>query len=489
MNNQEHAWQAKLSELVESYDLKGLIEFSQQVPTGVADEWRRDVMESGFMTFYSYLSYDQMCGKLGDWGLEMLDDLIEAAEDFQGAPLRELRAQVLSYRLDEVEATDVDQAKQFALRAIHELDFEIPANRDALVFRARLYHQLAQLDVCQALFYWQLAIEDLRAVGDFSVWILYHRWKQPIDGMPEAQQRVCAEFNSRINEELITQPDRLWTLLDEGIRMQEYQPSDELEKQLSAWLQTALGWCSADAHPQLLRNAGLLLHKQGEIQQRADYLAKAIECFEQFILKEPAHAMEVYYMASVWEDWASLREGQGDSGADYLAKAWNIYQKHEDIVRINFSPLHHYASFLARLHCNEQLTKRPSAGQVIALAVEAEAMGNGYYSGPGMIQVRMAIRNEEAETAIYHLCRLLLRHELCISSEIEKLRHSLTNSVAPAIVNFLDQALLFMEDVSQGYFYSPAFSIEDLNNLSPTETIAAWQQRMAEIRKRRRLEE
>jgi hypothetical protein len=489
MNDQEPAWQEKLSELVESHDLPGLIEFSKQVPAEDVEAWRKDVMESGFMTLYSYLSYDQMCGKLGDWGVDMMDEVIEEAEAFQGAPLRELRAQVLSYRLDEVEETDVDQAKQFALRAIDELDFEIPANHAALAFRARLYHQLAQLDAGQALFYWQRAIEDLKTTGDFNVWILYHRWQQPIAGMPEAQQQACTEFNSRINQELITQPDRLWKLLDEGVRMQEYQPSNELKKQLAVWLQAALSWRSANAQPSLLRNAGLLLHKQGQAHQRADYFAKAIECFEQFILKEPAHAMEVYYLASVWEDCAALREGQRDQGAAYLAEAWNAYQKHEDIVRINFSPLLHYAELLERLHCNDQLPERPSAGQVLALAVEAEAMGNGYYSGPGMIQARMAIRNEEAATAIYHLCRLLLRHELCIDSLIEKLRHSLTDEVAPTLVNFLDQTLLFMKDVAQGYCYNPSFSMEELNSLSPGETIAAWQQRMAEIRNRRRLEE
>lgn len=488
MNTTDATWEAELAALVEAYDLEGLIRFSQQVPEKDTDVWRKEVMESGFMALYSYFSYDQMCGKLGEGGLDLLDEVVEAAEVFHGLPLRKMRAEVLSYRLDEVKETDVDRANELALQAIDELSFEIPADHDALLFRANVYHQLAQLNAGDALRYWQLAVDDLKTGGRFNVWILYHSWPQGIDGMYAAQLQVCAEFNHRLNQELTVNPDRLWSVLDNGVRMQEYHPDPELKKQLSVWFQMALGWKMDSAAVMLLRSAGLLLHKQGKLQQRADYFAKAIECFELFIEKNPAHAMEVNYMANVWEDWAELSEMQGNSGNDYLVKAWEVYQQHEEVVQINFSPLLHYAEFLERLYFNDKITDRPTQEKIVALAVEAEVMGNGYYSGPGMILTRMAISNEDADAAIHHLCRLLLRHELCIDNLIKNLHQSLTDQVSKAVVTFLDQVLLFMEEVNEGYYYSPAFSMEELNKLNVMETANAWQQRMTDIRNRRRLE-
>lgn len=487
MNNNEHSWQETLSEIVNAYDLEKLIAFSKQVPETDVELWRTEVMESGFMTLYSYFSYDQMCGKLGDFGLDLLDDVVESAEEFYGSPLRKLRAEVLHYRIDETKATHVDQAKELALRAVDELSLEIHSDLSALTFRARTYQQLAELDANRAVHYWKRATEDLKAAGEFSVWILYHQWPESITGMREEQENVRAEFNQRMNQYLRQTPDRIWSLLDDAVRMQEYHPSPELKKQLTLWLEIALHWKNEEAAPMLLRTGGLLLHKQGKAQQRAEYFAKAIECFEQFITKDRAHAMEVYYMASVYTDWAALEESQGNSGTPYLAKAWEVYREHEEIVRINFSSLLHYAEFLEQLYFNDQLTERPSQEEILSLAVAAEEMGKGYYSGPGMIQARIAIRHDDAETALYHLCRLLLRHELCIDDLIKNLRGSLTDNASREVTDFLDATLTFMADVSEGYYYDPAFSMEELNTLSRLETMEAWHQRQMEIRNRERL--
>jgi hypothetical protein len=46
-----------------------------------------------------------------------------------------------------------------------------------------------------------------------------------------------------------------------------------------------------------------------------------------------------------------------------------------------------------------------------------------------------------------------------------------------------------MADVSEGYYYDPAFSMEELNTLSRLETMEAWHQRQMEIRNRERFEE
>jgi len=484
MNTTNPSLEPRLSALIEGYDLVGLIALSQEVPESDADVWHHEIMESGFMTLYSYLLYDQMCGKLGEGGLDLLADAVAATETFHGSPLREMRAEVLSHRFDEVKDTNAEQAKEFALQAIHELSQEIPVYHSALKFRARLYDQLAQFDAANALRYWQAAIEDLKAAGEFNLWILYHAWEQSIPGMPEAQQLARDEFHHRVNLAMATNTDMIWELLEEGIRMLEREPLPDLEKWVSVWLQSALAWPHIDAQPALLRKAGMILHKQGNARSRSDCFAKAIECFERFILKEPAHAMEVYYMANVWEDWALLNEKQGRSGTQYLAAARDVYRKHEDIVRLNFSSLLHYAEFLERLYFNDKIAERPAIKAILVLAVEAEELGKGYYSGPGMIQTRLAIDRGDAETAIYHLCRLLLLFELCIDRQIKNMHHSLASKAPAAVVVFLDEVLTFMDDVNEGYYYNPTLSLAALNGLNQTETVSAWQQRMKEIRNR-----
>ena len=484
MNTTTPSLESRLSALMEGYDLAGLIALSQEVPEGNADLWHHEIMESGFMTLYSYLLYDQMCGKLGEGGLDLLAEAVAATEAFHGSPLREMRAEVLSHRFDEVKDTHAEQAKEFALKAIHELSQEIPVRYSALKFRAQLYDQLAQLDATNALHYWLAAIEDLKAASEFSLWILYHAWEQSIPGMPEAQQLARDEFQHRVNLAMATNTDMIWELLEEGIRMLDRELLPDLEKWVSVWLQSALAWQHIDAQPALLRKAGMLLHKQGNARARSDCFAKAIECFEHFILKEPAHAMEVYYMAHVWEDWALLNEKQGRSGTKYLIAARNAYRKHEDVVRLNFSSLLHYAEFLERLYFHDKIAERPEINVILTLAVEAEELGKGYYSGPGMIQARLAIGSGDAETAVYHLCRLLLLFELCIDRQIKNLHQSLTSNVPAAVTVFLDEVLTFMDDVNEGYYYNPALSLAALNELSQTETMSAWQQRMTEIRNR-----
>jgi tetratricopeptide (TPR) repeat protein len=413
----------------------------------------------------------------------MMDEIIIAAETFKGSPLRVLRAEVLNYRMDEA-GGNTQEAIVFAQQAIDELSFEIPEDKRALSFRANGYHKLSQLNVNKALQYWQLAIDDLRTAGDFNVWILYQTPKHPVRGLNEAQQAVRAEFNARMAGELLLNPDRIWELLDQGIRMLDGNPNDELERQISRWLQTSLSWNTRDAQPTTLRNAGLLLHKQGNVYQRVDYFVKAIECFESFIDKDPRHAMEVYYEANVWEDWALLNEKQEKNGEEYLVRAWEVYREHEEDVEINFSPLLHYAEFLERLYFNDKISVRPTEAEVLKLAVAAEIMGDGFYSGPGLIQARLAIHRGDTETAIHHLCKLLLLHELCIDTLIKNLRESLTESPR-SVVDFLDQALIFMDDVRQGYYFHPLISNAALNEMSREAVFNAWQDRMKEIRNRR----
>ncbi len=477
----------QLSELVNAYDLQGIVSLSQQAPQGDAAAWREEVMEEGFMSLYSYLSYDQMCGKLGEGGLDFLDEVIEEAEKFYGLPLRRIRAEVLSFRLEEAKETDSAQAQVFAEQAIEELSKNLAFDTSALAFRAHLHYEIAQLNPAQALRHWQQAIDDLIGCNSFDLRILYPLWPKPIEGIEALQAQVQSQFRKRIDHALAIHPDRLWQLLDEAVRLTEYQKNPALEAQMADWLTLALAWQGHDAPPEVLRSAGLLLQKQGKIRKEAAYLAKAIECFELFITKARAHAMEVNYLANTWEDWAALCPPQSPEEVAYLQKAWEAYAQHEEIVRINFSSLLHYAEFLERLYYKEYLKKYPTEAEILALAKEAEAMGEGYYSGPGMIQARMAIYKNDAETAIYQLCRLLLRHELCIDTLIKKLRQSLKDTAPSEVIAFLDKVLAFMDKVSEGYYYDPAFSVAQLNALSQAETLQAWQARMKVIESRKPL--
>jgi hypothetical protein len=484
MQNQRSILAERLSELVNAYDLQGIVLLSQQAPQGDAAAWRKEMMKEGFMSLYSYLSCDQMCGKLGEGGLDFLEEVVEETEKFCGSPLHTLRAEVLSFRLDGLKETDSAQAQVFAEQAIEELSKNIAFDTSVLAFRAHLHHEIAQLNPAQALLHWQRAIDDLIAGNSFDLRILYPLWPKPIEGMEALQAQEQSRFRERIGHALATHPDRLWQLLDEAARLTEYQKNPALEARMADWLSLALAWKGNSAQPERLRSAGLLLQKQGKIRQEAAYLAKAIECFELFIAKTQAHAMEVNYLANAWEERAALCPAQSPEEMDCLQKAWDSYLQHEEIVCINFSPLLHYAEFLERLYYKEYLKKRPSEAKILALAKEAEVMGEGYYSGPGMIQARMAIYENDAESAVYHLCRLLLRHELCIDTLIKELRQSLKDTAPSEVVAFLDEVLTFMDKASEGYYYDPAFSVIQLNALSPAETLQAWQARMVEIQSR-----
>lgn len=482
--NSNHSLEERLSALVTDYDLEGIIVLSREAPQGDKDAWKKQIMEEGFMYLYYYLLYDHSCGKLSEGGLDFLSEVVEATEEFHGSPLREMRAQVMSCRLDEVKETNPVQTKEIALQAINELSQEVPIPRSSLQLRADFYFQLAQVDEINAVQHWQSAMKDVNEAADFNLWILYHVWDRDIPGMPEAKQHALNEFHDRLNLHLELEDDFVWQILDDGIRMLEGRSTTELEKQVLIWLELALQWPVINAKPELLRKAGLILHKQGNAHQRLDYLNKAIECFELFIERDPLHAMEVYYLASVWEDRALLEEKNGSDGTESLMNAWQTYQTHEDIVRVNFSSLLHYGEFIERLYFHDKLINGPSIETVRALAMEAEQEGNGFYSGPGMIFARLAIGENDPETAIFHLSRLLLLFELNIDDVISNLRESLTNDAPVAVKKFLDQALIFMKEVRDGYYFHPALSISELNMLSQEETLNAWQERMVEIRNR-----
>ncbi|MDJ1479327.1 hypothetical protein QNI16_02450 [Cytophagaceae bacterium YF14B1] len=482
--------ETQLAEAIDSYDLSAIVHISKQLPADAPEEWRQYVLESGFLVLLSYLEYDQMCGKLSDGGLDFMDEVIEEAEKFYGSPLPFQRAQVLYQRFEEVEDTDTTLAQVYLRQAIAELTDELevhPDNSLARSLRARSYDQQAQLDVENVYTYWKSALDDINKLEEsieLKLWILYHSWEKPDPSLLKAQELSQKQFEVKIEYQLTTNPDLIWQLLEGGIRILEWKDMPELKEAVSMWLDQSLDWYNPQAKPSVLRSAGLLLSGQGKKHQRVDYLDKAAECFEQFIQKEPAHAMEVYYLAEVWKSYAEIIDKQGDSGLKYIAKAWLAYREHEEIVKINFSPLFHYAEFMEQLYYRDDFPNRPSAEEVLSLAEEVEEAGNGHYSGPGMIQVRMALVHNDMDTALYHLNRLLLRFELLIDNQIKTMYQTLPEQAPQILTDFLRQAVDFMEEITPNYCYDPKYSQAELNQLTREETKAAWQARMDELRQK-----
>lgn len=474
----------RLDTCASNYDLEGLVTLSHGTPLEDTVAWREVVLNAGFFALFGTLLYDQACGKLSDGGLDFIDEVLGAAEAFHGAPLPVERAQALSLRVEALAEASPPEARAFAEQAMHGLIGV--EGVEAASWRARLHEHLFELEPAQALAHWRAAVAALGLGGEtlppqlevgLALRLLYT--PRDVPGFAEVQAQAVGAFRRRLDARFLVNPDGVWVVLEDAVRQPE---SPLLEHDIVRWL--ARSATCTPTQPERLRQAGLLCHKQAKLRRSEELFTRACTYFEAFIAQTPAHAMEVSYLRATCEDHAALLDEQGrhDDAEARLAHAWAVCREHEAVVRLNFSPLIQTAEFYERLRRRPGACPRPEASHIIDLAREAERLGQGSYSGPGLVLLRLALAAHDSALAVHHLTRLLLLHELCIEEQLQSL---LEVPFADGVfLGFVRQTLAFMSELRPGYFFDPCLRAEALDQLSVAQTAERWARRQAELRAR-----
>jgi len=197
----------------------------------------------------------------------------------------------------------------------------------------------------------------------------------------------------------------------------------------------------------------------------------------------------VYYISDATEQMAIVYENLGmqEQADAAMTKALKWNEEQYEVIQSNFSLLSHYSEFLLRCHTYQGDIEKPSLAFIKTILLETEALGEGYYSGPYYLQAQIALLENESHRAVFYLCKNLLLHELNIEDSLilfQELDHTAHH---PYVQNFLSLTLAFFKEVRADYYFSPKFTIAQLDEMTEEEIVTAWIVRKMELKKRKEL--
>lgn len=503
--------------LAANYDLEALDQiYSELLKTGTETE-KQELAEAGYLELLHSLDFDFSCGKLDGVELDLLLPIVEKAENLLGKMLWYQRGRVYSILTQTQLAGNRDEALRYAevavsayLEAIAERKNNTAKTEDEVIeefsahqFLAEIYGSLAEADAPNRVDWWRQAIHWMEQTIELDPlgahWAEYLKllyWpyvKEDVSlrelrqGERERFRRMTRELDGRLPGlayRLASEYKRFW----ERVNWQQACPEVFPEADYLHWLELAKE-CRVIKHDWQWVEMGHLFHHEGERLERIDLLRVALQRYQQALVLKGDSGFPVMYAVNVMEVMARLERQAGAAAvADaYLNQAQQFYRSHLEQVMANFSVLVQYAEFLERCAFEHPgLHQRPELAEIEGLALAAEQEGNGFYSQPGLLLARCALRRGDGEGAVFQLTRLLLLHELCMEEKFRKAQQCPLFVASALVAAFLADNLRFMTSIDEGYYLDPAIKWEQLRALSPVEVNEAWQARRVELAERRK---
>jgi hypothetical protein len=433
-----------------------------------------------------------------DWFLPV----IEKAEHLLQKKLLNLRGQAFSMLMENAVEHHPDQTISFAYQAIESYRNQIVANPDeqGIVYRrlAHLHEELAEHDIDHAEAHWQEALHYARQAFEVNEneadWSFYLRLIYiPFKSHPHVQVSQLTEqqnLSTLIQSVDDSAGKSLMLALGYG-QFRSYLDSLQHDQTIfphtdyEYWLDKSLDWKSAEADNRRRMDVASFYHREGRLLRNKNLLHASIRHYKVGIESMEYSAFEIYYIAETLEDLSHIAQHEGNyvEENECLQEARSYYQHHYELVASNFSTLSHYAEFSERLYRHPRILDKPSFDETRALALLAEEKGDGYYSTPGLLLMRLALDEDQEGEAIFHVTRLLILHELCIQEQIDALRQDECIESYQKIQNFLSDTIAFMEVVRKrnNYYYDPTVKWNELKTMTAEEVDDYWRKRKTEI--------
>lgn len=522
-NAEESLSTSTISRFAAGWNLDGLDKLFDKYMAEGSPEKKEELAVAGYMSLFASMHYDFICGKLGDYGMDLILPMADKVSLLLGKKVWEMYSSVYMILLEDAIENHPDLVDKYFMEAENAINENMNADpderQDGFDHLAKIYDSIAEYRHFSAG-HWQKALAFIKesiaiapAEGNwyFYLSLLYVpydvRRTNRISDVREAEPGALYKQWERLRESELEQFKRLassyvaetpavflkialaFHRLREHLEWLKADMAIFPEADYLFWLNEAKEIKDHSTTRMELTEAAHFLHREGTRLSNIAIIEAAIFHYQWLIERVEAPAFEVHHLASALEDIAAIHlQNQELAKADeFLDKATTFYEEHLELVKSNPSVLMHYTEFLARSYHHQGNNKKPSLAYLNELVIRTEEEGEGMYSGPGLLRLRLALLENNEDEAVFHLTRLLLLHELCIDEEVKKLQQQLQNLPFTRLKSFIDETLSFMKVVEEGYYLDHTIKWETLKKMGFQEVKAAWEERKEVIRSREKI--
>ncbi|UII34634.1 hypothetical protein LVD17_12530 [Fulvivirga ulvae] len=514
---------SRIRRLAGRWDLDGLDNlYARYMESGSKSDKENLAME-GYLSVFSEMDYDFACGKLTDAGISLLLPIAEKMSMLLGKKQWDVYSRAYMILLEDAVANHADEVEHY----FNEAERAIQANMlEAMEDQQESYRQLAMVNnmLCEYRHFddknWHRALEFINtsitldpAEGDWFLYLqLIHipydvRRSNKLEGLSDADVKDrYKQWHALRSDELI-KFRALGISLDDSTHavavniamafkrlrdhMEWYHMDDSLfpEKDYLYWLDEARQWQKQKTTRMQLTEIGHFFHAEGNKYKRIDLLEIAVLHFQRLIEQIGETPFEVYYKASALEDISDIFffENDNEQAINYRNQATLCYKGHISLVESNPSVFMHYTEYLERCYVHPADIMKPAMEELEALAATSEEQGDGMYSSPVMLRIRLALLKEDEEAALYHIVKSLILFELGMEEHIKKLIQIPQIRAFDKLYTLLSDTLSFFDEISENYYLDVKIKWKHLREMSPEAVFEAWEERKDVLRNREKI--
>lgn len=514
---------SRISRLAGRWDLAGLDKlYSRHMQSGSPAE-KEELAYQGYLSVFAQMDYDFACGKLTDVGISLLLPIAEKVSALIGKEQWDVYSRAYMMLLEDAIENHEDKVEYY----FNEAERAVQANMlDSLEDQQESYRQLAQINDMLAGYHyfddkhWLRALEFINtsialdtAEGDWYTYLqLIHipyevRKNKRMEGLTESEikERYEKWYALRDNELIkfralgISQNDNRHTvalniaLAYKRLRehMEWYAMDSSLfpEHDYEYWLNEAVNWKKQKTTRMQLTEAGHFFHAEGNRYKRINLLETAVAHFQRLIDQVGEAPFEVYYKASALEDISDIyfSKNDNDKGINYRNQATQCYKDHISLVEGNPSVFMHYTEYLERCYIHPADIIKPTMGELEALAAISEDQGDGMYSSPVMLRIRLALLKKDEDEAIYRIVKSLILFELSMEDHIKELVEMSQIKAFEKLCVLLKDTLAFFDEIREGYYLDVKIKWKQLRKMAPEEVFEAWEERKEVLKNREKI--
>ena len=503
----------KITRLASCWNIDALDKYFEIYMKEGSKAQKEELAVEGYISLFCTMDYDFACGKLTRKGIELLLPVADKASALMGKKLWDMYSRAYMILLQDAIENCHEKVSEYFQKAEKSIQENIQTAPDeqqqGYYHLANIYDKMTEYNHF-SMEYWTKAIESvqqsLTIAPEEGNWYCYlsllyvpyrlrkgrrtagvsdGEAKRRYDQWKTARKAALGQFKVwcfsllENNFALLLKIALAYNRLKEQLDWLGADRSLFPEEDYLFWLNEAQKVEGHKTTSMDLIEEAHFLHKEGKRLGRIDLIAAAIRHFERLIEKVDATAFEVYYKASALEDIAQIHLDNDDKekAVEYMDTATAFYGNHLGLVKSNPSVFMHYVAYLERCYLFEGDVVKPSLKSLNNLATQTEEEGRGMYSAPTMMLIRLKLLEHDEEEVVFHLCKLLLLHELCIEDEIRELKSQLVPVSFTQLQHFLDDTLKFMKEVSEGYYLDPAIKWNELKRLGREKVKEAWEAR------------
>ncbi|WP_348799743.1 hypothetical protein [Flavobacterium adhaerens] len=488
---------------VRHYDIDKLDQLFEHTKTNFnSDLEKKDLALNGYDGLFWEMNYDYACGKLTDSGISFLIPMIEKMEILLGEKKWQHRSFAQHILLEQACQKESKTAKAVLKDTVEAFENYVTVHPEEKLEIHRLlslaYRWMMPVEPKNGLLYWELAISEMKKAINFSP--EKASWSSLLelmfidladDGKLTGEQialqtEMQTEMQTLENQFAIEYPiAKAYQELKEFLEWNAIEYRFPTEQALY-WAEKSLAYTPIEANRIDLLESAEFFHKIGLQTKRFDFLEKAVSIYQYSIEYTEDGALEVHLISNILKQIAEmhLQNGAREVANSSIEKAREIYEKNLAAIKSNKSSFIHYTEFLEFCYASGEYYIKPTIQELKKLALELEIESEGVISYPYVLLMRIALDENNEQQAIVELTKMLILFELCVDAEFESLIEELKNSNHNQVKAFLRESNLFMNEVSENYYYDPKIEWKKLRTMSSDELLQYWKNRKVAIKNR-----